>query len=319
MSIKQGKTSSGLPKIDGIVYVAKWKTRDQLAHLRKQKSCFRWERKGCHTKICPLLPARKPVMLNLVQEEITENENKTGGENSREISECSSSQRPEEVICEENYMNTTPFLVNALLNNMNMPISYDNNDCLCSGIIDEGLTTILNLPRTSIPPRVLETAEDSSINKPIVNSITYLSLDLDGYVTPKLWLYVVPNSSHNLILGKKWLGDQDAVIYSIEQKLELRKSGGCIFSSRKWRQNLGNIARPRCTLVKAMVAMIESVPVCKATLEDISKALRPKPKLTIGQAREHLPEQVKDFAHLFADSSGADVCHSLNKSAYAAK
>ncbi|KAI0993862.1 hypothetical protein K3495_g14322, partial [Podosphaera aphanis] len=181
-----------------------------------------------------------------------------------------------------------------------------DNGCLCSGIIDDRLTKRLQLPRIPISPRILETAEDSTTNKPVVDSITYLSLDLDGYVTPKLWLYVVPNSTHDLILGKKWLEDQDAIIHSMEQRLELRKSGGSIFSVQKWRRNLGKIARPRCTPVKAMVSMIESVPVCKATLEDISKALQGKPKLTIEEARKLLPDQIKDFAHLFADDSGAD-------------
>ncbi|KAI0992597.1 hypothetical protein K3495_g15588, partial [Podosphaera aphanis] len=306
MSTNCGKTFSGLPQIDGVVYFAKWKTRDQLAKLRKEKRCFRCERKGCNTMICPLLSAPKPVFQNFVGPEFEDHQEELKAKNIQKVPDCNYDQNSKlKGAGQEVNMNTTPFLVNALLNNMKMVQALVDNGCLCSGIIDEDLTTILNLPRTSISPRVLETAEDSSINKPIVNSITYLSLDLDGYVTPKLWLYVVPNSSHDLILGKKWLEDQDAVIYSIEQRLELRKSGGSIFSSRKWRQNLGNIARPRCTPVKAMVAMIESVPVCKATLEDISKALRPKPKLTIGQARERLPEQVKDFAHLFADSSGA--------------
>lgn len=51
---------------------------------------------------------------------------------------------------------------------------------------------------------------------------------------------------------------------------------------------------------------METVPVCRATIEDISKALREKPRLTLEKARLRLPEQVKDFAHLFADSDGAE-------------
>lgn len=47
--------------------------------------------------------------------------------------------------------------------------------------------------------------------------------------------------------------------------------------------------------------MVETVPVCKAKLEDISKALRDEPKLSVEQARARLPEQIKEFAELFAD------------------
>ena len=39
---------------------AKWKTKAQLEKLREEGRCFRCERKGCITKKCPLLPARKP-------------------------------------------------------------------------------------------------------------------------------------------------------------------------------------------------------------------------------------------------------------------
>lgn len=181
-----------------------------------------------------------------------------------------------------------------------------DNGCLCYGIIDDALTSKLNLPRIPIPPRFLETAENSSKDKPIVEAITYISLDLDGYLTPKLWLYIVPKSSHTMILGKKWLEIQDAVIHSKEQRLELRKGNGSIYSVRKWKERFKDIPYPRSTSAKTMASIVGSVPVCKATIQDISKALRAKPNLTVEQARERLPDQIKDFAHLFADDSGAE-------------
>lgn len=202
-------------------------------------------------------------------------------------------------------MNTDPFLVNALLNDVKMVQALVDNGCLCYGIIDDKLANELKLPRIAITPRIIETAEDASENKPIVDSITNISLDLDGYNSPKLWLYIVPHSTHQLILGKKWLEDQDAIIHSKEQRLELRKSGGSVRSVKRWRQDLRNIPRPINTSIKALTSMIETVPICKASLEDISKALRGKPSLTLEQARERLPSQIKDFAHLFADDRGA--------------
>lgn len=93
-----------------------------------------------------------------------------------------------------------------------------DNGCLCSGIIDAHITSKLQLPRIPISPRQLQTAEMSE-KRLEVNSITYITLDLDGHVTPKLWLYVVPNSTHELILGKKWLEDEDAIIHSKSKSL----------------------------------------------------------------------------------------------------
>ncbi|KAI1007242.1 hypothetical protein K3495_g979 [Podosphaera aphanis] len=111
-------------------------------------------------------------------------------------------------------MSTSPFLVNASINDALMVQALIDNGCLCSGIIDDALSSRLNLPRISISPRKLETAENSSKNKPVVDSMTYLSLDLDGFFMEKLWFYIVPFSAHKMILGKKWLEDHDAMIHS---------------------------------------------------------------------------------------------------------
>lgn len=203
-------------------------------------------------------------------------------------------------------MNTNPFLVNALLNNTLMVQALVDNGCLCYGIIDDELTSKLNLPRISILPRTLETAEKITENKPVVEAITYVSLDLDGYLTPKLWLYIVPHSSHSMIIGKKWLEEHDAVVHSKEQRLELRNFEGSINSVKRWREGFRNVARPRNSTMKEMSSMMESIPIYRASIEDISKALQGKQAVTAQDARNRLPEQVKDFAHLFADDTGAN-------------
>ena len=69
-------------------------------------------------------------------------------------------------------MNTAPFLVNALINDFNMVQALVDNGCLCSEIINDDLASKLQLPRIRINPRSLETVEESTPNKPIVDSIT---------------------------------------------------------------------------------------------------------------------------------------------------
>lgn len=132
-----------------------------------------------------------------------------------------------------------------------------------------------------------------------------VKLDLDGHLTPKLWLYIVPHSTHEMILGKRWLEDQDAIIHSKEQRLELKRSGGSIYSINLWRHKLRNVARPKVTTIEVISEMIKTVPVCKASIEDISKALRPKQMVTMEDVKSRLPEEIKDFAHLFTDYDGA--------------
>lgn len=48
-------------------FVSKWKSPDQIERLRRERRCFRCERKGCNTSICPLSPAQKPKIKRGVQ------------------------------------------------------------------------------------------------------------------------------------------------------------------------------------------------------------------------------------------------------------
>ena len=41
----------------------KWKTPAQIEELRSERKCYRYERKGCNTKICKVLSAQRPKQL----------------------------------------------------------------------------------------------------------------------------------------------------------------------------------------------------------------------------------------------------------------
>lgn len=51
--------SNVLRNSDGKPLRAKWKSKEQIARLRGEGRCFRCEQKGCNTRICRLLPAKK--------------------------------------------------------------------------------------------------------------------------------------------------------------------------------------------------------------------------------------------------------------------
>ncbi|KAI0996128.1 hypothetical protein K3495_g12053 [Podosphaera aphanis] len=307
---------------NGLPLRAKWKTVEQIDKLRMECRCFRCERQGCSTTRCSLLPAINPKFkkisnippgYEIKNRKIIENKVNHGNRRMEHdfiipLSSLDTTQMEETVeIEQEAKMNTDPFLVNALINDVTMIQALVDNGCLCSGIIDDTLAAELRLPRISISPRSIETAENSTIDKPIVKHITFVCLDLDGIVTPKLWLYVVPNSTHQMILGKRWLEDQDAVIHAKEQRLNLRKNGGSIYSVKRWRNQLSNIARPRIASIETIASMVKTIPICKASLDDINKALRPKSKLMMKEAQERLPNEIKDFAHIFAHDCGIEM------------
>ncbi|POS84509.1 hypothetical protein EPUL_002507 [Erysiphe pulchra] len=229
---------------------AKWKTPERIEQLKKEEKCFR----PLAHSICRFNPdelIRKVGKLDAPAHSRT-----------REL-EVGRLEKSKDV----DSMNTNPFLVNALLNDITMVQALVDNGCLCYGIIDESLVSQMDLPRILILPPI--------------DSITYVSMDLDGWLVPKLWLHVVPESTHRMILGKKWLEDQDALIHSKNQQLELKKNGAWISSVRRWESDLSNIVKPQYTSVDTIALMIDEVPVCRASIEDISKALRGKPRLSI--------------------------------------
>lgn len=79
-----------------------------------------------------------------------------------------------------------------------------------------------------------------------------------------------------MILGKKWLENQYTIIYSKDNRLELRKSKRIRYSVKRWRKELRNVARPKVASVYAIKSMMKSVPICKVSLEDISKGFTNK-------------------------------------------
>ncbi|KAI0992534.1 hypothetical protein K3495_g15651, partial [Podosphaera aphanis] len=204
-------------------------------------------------------------------------------------------------------MTSAPFLVNALVNDEIMFQALVDNGCLCSGVINENIARKLKLRRVPVPPRPLETVEDATSDKPIIRYVAFVSIDLDGYLTKNLPLYVVPRCIHPIILGKKWLEIQDAVIHAREGMLHLRKLGGYVYSVERWKKDLKRIPEPEITTLNTMTEALKTVPICKATIDDINKALRTRPGLTEDEARRRLPNQVRDFAGLFADDTGADT------------
>ena len=91
------------------------------------------------------------------------------------------------VASQNSNMNTSPFLINALINNYTMVQALVDSGCLCSGITDEALVVELNLPRESITPCRPQTAEELTEDKPVVRYKTKVSLDLDGQVVTEPW------------------------------------------------------------------------------------------------------------------------------------
>ncbi|KAJ6436050.1 hypothetical protein O9K51_11425 [Purpureocillium lavendulum] len=176
-------------------------------------------------------------------------------------------------------------------------------------IISKNLFHSLKLPRIPIRPRYLKQAAKSS-NKPIIDTITYMSIDIDGHQQERVFMYVVPNSSYDMILGKPWMKDNDVMLDTKNECLEFRRSGIKVWNKAKPSEAP---AKQKITQVMAstFLALVRKnkrearqkgldplrMGVYSVSLADIDKALRPKQK---GDPNKLLPSQYRDALESFS-------------------
>ncbi|KAM4055845.1 hypothetical protein HRG_002773 [Hirsutella rhossiliensis] len=58
-----------------------------------------------------------------------------------------------------------------------------------------------------------------------IDKITYVSIDLDGHQQHRVFAYVIDDLNWDMILGKRWMEDQDVHIHAKEGYLEIGSSG----------------------------------------------------------------------------------------------
>ncbi|KAM4060860.1 retrovirus polyprotein [Hirsutella rhossiliensis] len=82
--------------------------------------------------------------------------------------------------------------------------------CLCYGTISERLARKLHLPRIPIKPRTLE--QVNTFSPEAICAVTYFDFDIDGYQKKRAFFYVVRDQTDPVILGKKWLNQEDVTL-----------------------------------------------------------------------------------------------------------
>lgn len=68
-----------------------------------------------------------------------------------------------------------------------------------------------------------------------------------------------------------------------------------------------HVVRPKNSLIKEVTSIMGTVPVCKTTIQDISKEFEQKPGITINYVEMRLADPIKEFAYLFANNTGTSI------------
>ncbi|KAI0991739.1 hypothetical protein K3495_g16448 [Podosphaera aphanis] len=56
---------------------SQWKSPAQIARLRRERRCYRCERKGCNTRVCPMQPAENVRQVNVSGPAVAESNDRT--------------------------------------------------------------------------------------------------------------------------------------------------------------------------------------------------------------------------------------------------
>src|SRR6266480_2122984 len=175
--------------------------------------------------------------------------------------------------------------------------SLADTGCSCYATVSPATVRHHKLPTFMISPRRVSGLFQNK--QQMITQVAYGPIDIGGHQQRCIFAYVVPNQSENLILGQKWMEDQDVVLSPRKGCLTIKSTG-----IRIWNDNLRKNVNVKyvqvCSSVfiglvrRARKQPDSGTEIFAASLKDIEKALavkkRTDPRVKLSEHyHEHLP------------------------------
>lgn len=120
-------------------------------------------------------------------------------------------------------MNWNLFIIDVLINNLHIVPTLIDGKCDCLAAVSNSLARKANLQRIDVALRKLTEATRSSKSGKTIKVMTKMEIYIDSYQR-SLNAYIIPRLSHELILGKPWI-EQEDVIYRVRDRcMEIREA-----------------------------------------------------------------------------------------------
>ncbi|KAM4061993.1 reverse transcriptase (RNA-dependent DNA polymerase) [Hirsutella rhossiliensis] len=196
-------------------------------------------------------------------------------------------------------MDGEPFIADVRVNGTDFVPSLVDYGCLCYGAVSKRTFHSLQLPHIRVQPRILENAAGDG-KEVKIDKITYVSIDLDGHQQHRVFMYVIDDLNWDMILGKRWMEDQDVHIHAKEGYLEIGSNGVQVRDRRRYQPPQLDVSNVMAATFLAEARRDKrkgGIGVHSVTMADIDKALRPKPKTDI---MEKLPPQYHKWSRAFS-------------------
>ena len=196
------------------------------------------------------------------------------------------------------------FHTTAILNDVNVLTALIDNGAQSYASITQRLAEQLALPLLETS-RTVAGIFDGPTAK--INHVTYFTMDVGGHKESRVFAYVVPGQTEELILGRPWLRGNQVTLVEGKAKLRFEAYGTEVWSD-EFSQRQGTPARPPVQVmgsvygalaVRAQKTKDANLQCFAASLADIEKALKVKSKLTRAEVEEKLPLHYRKYLDVF--------------------
>jgi predicted aspartyl protease len=201
-------------------------------------------------------------------------------------------------------MDSNPFFVNIGINNTSYTYALVDSGCLTYATMSQVYANKLRLPRIEIKPRALETV--NGVIPDAITAVTYAGIDIDGYKRNRLFFYIIPDQTEDVILGKTWMAEDDVTIRPAKNSLHIGAANHTVNGRNPDQKEDHSFIRQQMASVFAALIRRrrkqKSSPnrqvtqIFAASLADIEKALAPKKRPDI---KALLPKEYHKFLDVF--------------------
>ena len=169
--------------------------------------------------------------------------------------------------------------------------------------INEQLAQKLSLPLLDTAPRTLGGVIDGPTT--VIRHVTHFSLDIGGIKFPRIFAYVVPDQHEELILGRPWLKDNEVILIAAEDKLHFGRYDIDLYSNQVMgKKGFKGLTQVMASTYGGLARRAKKqgrmdLQCFAASLADIDKALKPKPKVTRAEVLAALPKEYQEYIDAF--------------------
>ena len=194
--------------------------------------------------------------------------------------------------------------IHAVVNSCTEVTAMIDNGCCTFALVNERLVRKEKLPRIPITPIEVEGVGNQ---RSTISEITEFTLDVGGVREQQVAAYITASTyDYDMILGKTWLESVGGVIDTEQKLVQMKRYGVSVRSSE--------VTVPLdCYPVSAVAFQYHvrksqkkesGLQVFAASMKDIQKALKVKPKLTSKEVLATLPPYLHSYVKLFLPEEG---------------